>query len=221
MRKALFVYSKRFACAIGLATLLLSPAAMAAVVSTSGAVVQISPPPSVMPNVNEDNNHIWLFTEKVGYTLTSPLKVNVTAPGFYNNYTGLLSTLPAGLKVDVYYMRFDPRPSTRKSGSVTFDVPILGIIVHRSELHHSNHLGVPGTAYPGLAHSSLIGLENGADRITLSPDMKTLTVDWRASSPGDRIRIITTTAIPEPTSLFLFAAGLAGAGFGARRRSRR
>jgi hypothetical protein len=206
--------------AAGALAVALSPMALGAVVNTTGAVVQIAPPPSVMPNVNEDNDHIWLFTEKVGYTLTSPLAVNVTAPGFYNNYTGLLSTLPAGLRVDVYYMRFDPGPTTTKNGSVTFDTPILGIIVHRSELHNSNYLGVSGTAYPGITHSSLIGLENSQDKITLSPDLKTLTVDWRASSPGDRIRIITLSAIPEPTSLLLFAAGLAGAGLGVHRRRR-
>jgi hypothetical protein len=207
--------------AAGALAVAVSPMALGAVVNTTGAVMQIAPPPpSVMPDVNEDNNHIWLFTEKTGYTLTSPLHVNVHTSGYYNNYTGLLFTLPKGLRVDVYYMRFDPGPDTTKSGSVTFDTPILGIIVHRSELHNSNYLGAPGTVYPGNANSSLIGLENWQDKIGLSLDMKTLTVDWRASSPGDRIRIITLSAIPEPTSLLLFAAGLAGAGLGVHRRRR-
>ncbi|MCS6829542.1 MAG: PEP-CTERM sorting domain-containing protein [bacterium] len=203
---------------------LLAPSAQAAVVSTAGSVQQLASPPStVMPNAFQDDNTIWIFKEKTAYTLSAPLTININAPGFYNTYpASLTSTLPAGLTVDVYFMHFDPRSSVRHSGSVTFDVPILGVIVRDAQLFASNYLGVPTTTYPNSGTNR--ALENIQDRITLSPDMKTITVDWLASSPGDRIRIITaspsTSAIPEPTSLALFGAGLMATGVGLRRTRR-
>lgn len=199
-------------------------AANAAVVSTTGDVQQLLvPPATVMPNAFENDNTIWIFTEKLSYTLTAPLVVNISAPGFYDTYPASPSyTLPAGLTVDVYFMHFDPRNVRRRSGSVTFDKPILGVIVRDTQLFASNYLGLPGTMYPNSGTNR--GLEDTQDSITLSADMKTIEVDWRASSPGDRIRIITagipTTAIPEPTTLALFAAGLAATGAGFRRLKR-
>lgn len=56
-------------------------AANAAVVSTTGDVQQLLvPPATVMPNAFENDNIIWIFTEKLSYTLTAPLVVNISAP---------------------------------------------------------------------------------------------------------------------------------------------
>lgn len=108
--------------------------------------------------------------------LPSPLTVNITALGSYNSYpSSLVSTLPAGMRVDVYFMHFDPRHSRRKQGYVEFNTPILGVIVRKDQLFASNFLGVPGTQYP--TSGDLIALENGQDKINLSSDMKTLSVD--------------------------------------------
>ncbi len=45
-----------------------------------------------------------------------------------------------------------------------------------------------------------------------------LTLDWNASNPGDHIRVL--TAVPEPGTYALMAAGLLAVAGIARRRSR-
>lgn len=207
---------KRTAAVIACTTLFL-PGVTGAVIQTTGAVQLTAPLSDVRPDQTENNQTIWLFPEKTGYVLTTPVTVNITAPGSYSSYPpSPVTTLPAGTKVDVYFMHFDPGPLVRLQGSVTFDSPILGVIVRDTQLLASNFLGAPTTTYPNSG--TKLGLENGDDKVHLSGDMKTLSVDWLANFPGDRIRIITASAIPEPTSLLLFAVGIAGAGALLRRK---
>jgi len=180
--------------------------------------VQVTAPLSdVRPNQTQNDDIIWLFTEQTNYVLPSPLTVNITAPGSYSSYpSSLVSILPAGMRVDVYFMHFDPVHSRRRQGYVRFNTPILGVIVRKDQLFASNFLGVPGTLYP--TSGDLIALENGQDKVNLSSDMKELSVNWFANTPGDRIRII-TAAIPEPSTMLLFALGLAGASMRLRKRA--
>lgn len=202
---------------VSIATVLLPlSTAIGAVITTGGAVQVTAPLSDVRPNQTQNDDIIWLFTEQTNYVLPSPLTVNITAPGSYSSYpSSLVSTLPAGMRVDVYFMHFDPVHSRRRQGYVKFNTPILGVIVRNAQLLSSNFLGVPGTQYP--TSGSLLALENGDDKINL-PDMTELHVDWLASSPGDRIRII-TAAIPEPSTMLLFALGLAGASMRLRKRA--
>ena len=75
--------------------------------------------------------------------------------------------------------------------------------------------GAPGINY---GTSLLVGLE---PRDLFSIVGNVLTIDWRASDPGDHIRVFTqATPVPEPETYALFMAGLLAVGFIARRRAR-
>lgn len=192
--------------------------AFAGISGTSGDVhILATPPATVMPNAFENDHKIWIFNEQMNYLLGGSVNVNITAPGYYNSNGSLThGTIASGQRVNVYYMHFDPKRSKRRSGTVTFDEAILGVIVTKGDLTASNFLGSGGTIYPSNVNN--MGLEMGSDRVRVSPDMKTLTVDWQASSPGDRIRVM--TVVPEPASMIALGTGLVSL-FGLRRRSKK
>lgn len=118
-----------------------------------------------------------------------------------------------GQQVQSWFLMWDPATSERVQGSVTFDANILYLHDSKAELQLTDDFKKADVAY-NYSRSS-VGLEAG-DRSNTSFSGNTLQLRWTASNPGDHVRVM--TAVPEPGTYALMAAGLAVLGFAARRR---
>ena len=76
-------------------------------------------------------------------------------------------------------------------GSITFDLPIIGIVSTNANLNASDSFGSNGTFYPKSGRATNVG----SDFFSISADRKTLTYDLQMGSASDDLRII-TAAIP-------------------------
>lgn len=170
----------------------------------------ISDPDNTVGNNTLQNNNLYAFNEGQNITITSNLNVDDVGGG-------AAGTLAAGTVVASHYVFFDPQQSRSQEGYVTFDADIIGLITSTGNLLGSDFLLNNGVTYlnPGAR-----GLE-GNDAAWFSGD--TVYVDWRASTPGDYIRVLTayspTAAVPEPAGLLFFAAGLLGLGLSRKKRA--
>ncbi|MGI9240409.1 MAG: VPDSG-CTERM sorting domain-containing protein [Verrucomicrobiales bacterium] len=109
-----------------------------------------------------------------------------------------LGSVPANTTVASHYVFFDPRRSSRQIGWVEFDGDILGVATDRANLAASDQLfDHAGVNY--LNHR-LRGLESRRDTVTIGSGVQSnrLFVNWRASSPGDYVRVF--TAVPSPAT---------------------
>ena len=172
--------------------------ASAGIIGTTGAIMEIAPPPSVELDALESNLRIFAFTEMLGLTLGKDIAVDITSAGSYSEPGDLTpGSIAATTVVDVYFLHFDPVTGlVNLSGSITFDQDIVGVIVLSDSLDATDRtLGFPGTTYPtGLTTR---GLEFGgdfSDFITLSEDLSTISIDRSATTGVDQIRIITAVA---------------------------
>jgi len=109
-------------------------------------------------------------------------------------------------------------------GTHVFDSTILAVIwsgltggdSDRNYLSQSDYLAAPQQYYSpdseglgrGLEPSTEVYLNAGTqDYFLIAPDLKTITFDFRVVPIfADQIRVITATKVPEPTTLWLFAA---------------
>lgn len=160
--------------------------------------------------------HYW--TEQESYTLTQDLVVSILTPGSFpttfTTHAGDESlSIASGTKIASYYMYFDPKNTTDVAARFKFDNDILGIITNERTSSANDHFmlsdylidaGVPGANIPG-AHFNARGLEIGTSESITFHNAKEIEIDWRASSPGDQIRVI--TAVPEPASMAALAIG--------------
>ncbi len=152
-------------------------------------------PRTLRQNQYEHNRWVRVFQEHADYELPKSVVVNFSEPGTRSSKIGKFSPkrIPAGTKVDVYLMHFDPRGRKGRThdASISFYGKILGVITDKKSLNKSDQVfKVPGTRYPtGQAYR---GVEFGRDIVTLSPDMHTFTVD-RYNTPGwmEEVRVIT------------------------------
>jgi uncharacterized repeat protein (TIGR01451 family) len=168
---------------------------------SSGQVIRLSTPPvSVALNKLENATSVYAFDEAQGKTLTAAVAVDAVNPGTYTSFPAGTATVAAGTVVDSHLIHSDiPSKSytARRTGSVTFANPILGVVASTAKLAASDSaLGATGTTYAGttqwrgLEGSSENGTSNVADKFTISADRLTVTFDVK-TYVMDEIRVIT------------------------------
>jgi hypothetical protein len=149
---------------------------------------------------------LYGFDEGQNIDITVDLAVNILADGVGGG--GGAGTVPMGSTVASHYIFFDPLNTTSQVGTVTFDSDVFGIITSRANLAASDFLINTGVTYLNPTNR---GLEGG-DSVAIT-GLKTITVDWTASNPGDYIRVLTDFspgAVPVPAAVWLFGSGLLG-----------
>lgn len=168
--------------------------------------------PDTVGNDTFQTPNLYAFNEIQNYTLSAGESYDVNQG----------SDLVAGMTVSSHYVFFDPASPTSQEGHVDFDSDIIGLITGRTNLIASDAFVNTNVTY---LSPSARGLESG-DLVSFSGSR--LFVDWKASTPGDFIRVITGSsaggqdpcstnppgvggcpaAVPEPTPLPLALLGL-------------
>jgi len=210
----------KFLCFVVAITLLdFCPTTEAAILNVTGAAAVISPPLDVSTDAFESNTAAWLFAEQQNVTLSQDIAVDISVPGtspsggVRNLSAGII---PAGTQIDSYFIHFDSVDGDAQnpvvvSGSVTFDRDVLGLMVLSDNLNPSHaYPGLPTTLYSPTGELEIVGGGAGTltnDQITLSPDRRTVSFNFRNGVGTDDCRIV-TTAVPEPATWILLATAV-------------
>ncbi len=212
--------SRRRLAAPALVVALTAPRLLLAstVASTTGAVASTPPPASIVWNALQSDSQISLIQERLGAIVAAPLAVDVDGtPGLYDQASDRKpGQILAGSHVDVHLLHFDPfNNPVRLSGSVTFNRPIVGLSFTLATLLASDVLGAAGTVYPTAGNSSFREFELSpgtvvGDLAEISPDRRTLSVDWGVTEYYDELRVF--TAVPEPAAVVEFATAAVALG---------
>lgn len=142
------------------------------------------PPNGSLNEVGDDTFQtpsLYGFNEGQNITLIQDINVNVT-PG------GGAGVLSQNTVVASHYIFFDPAGNTNQTGWVDFDSEIIGIITSTAFLDSSDFLLNNNVNYlnPGLR-----GLESGDSALIALNNASRVNLGWRASSPGDFVRVLT------------------------------
>ena len=184
---------------MGLAFLMVSPA-QSAVLGVSGQGEIIGAPANVDDEARGgvSNTLIQAFDEQQSVLLATDLTVDG-------------GTVVAGTRVDSHMLFYNPVNSTtvsNRTATFTFSGNIIGLMTDTNgnlEAASSSLLGATGTSYPGPF--SYRGLENdNTDSFTVSGN--TLTITMYASNPGDWIRVVTATPVPEPSTWLMLGLAM-------------
>lgn len=175
--------------------------------ATSG---EVAPAPPRTPEglaALEDDSKVFVIPERRDVSLPDAVEVNMVEAGLFRaNLAGVGSVfnLKPGAKVRSYLLRYNPVGVTvegtefkRFKGSVTFDRPVLGIILQSRLLNQSDSLFASVPAVVGDPNYPIMrGLEtttpNPPDQVMLSKDQHTVDVEFYAGESVDEIRVITS-----------------------------
>ncbi len=207
---------KRIIGAIFCASFVLSHAAAAAIVSTTGSILEIVPGADVTRgSIHEANGVANLFAERTAVTLGADLLALNTAG---TNSDGVIA---AGTVVNSYYLYTDPLGPAEfvdtAPGTVTFSTPILGVIFRAEGLDATDAvLGLDSVTYetttdPNVFYHGAGGFPGG-DRWLIDGNTLRLEQFRTDSTNYDAIRIITAVPLPAPAVLLLSALVLGHAG---------
>ncbi|MEL6105513.1 MAG: FecR domain-containing protein [Planctomycetota bacterium] len=173
---------------------------IASAISKSTENVQFVPPWAKRMGLLQSDDRIFVAPEGHPVRLTSTLKLNISEPGEYADQTDLTpGELAAGKFVRSFSVHYAPQKETgvrrapRVVGSITFEQPVLGLMVRHEELVESGRrFARRGASELSRKRELEFSDEARGDRVSLSEDRKTLTLDLIA--PGrtsDFVRVIT------------------------------
>lgn len=170
----------------------------------STGVFQMAPPwPRRLSFISSDD-HVYLFPDGYRRRLGSELRVNISEPGAVVTEDQLTpKTIAPGHPVRAFIVLHQPEKSRQRGeakrmvGSITFDRPILGVIVSENELRDSARRFSKRKVRPQPRRQlEFSGLPAG-DRVTLSKDRLTLTIDLAAPNRSlDIMRVIVDARPP-------------------------
>jgi len=152
--------------------------------TAGGTFVKLTPPllnlfgpPNSVGNDNFQSPNLFGFDEDQNILITAPLTANVG-----------LNPIPAGTIVASHYIFFDPGPTERVVGTVTFDSDVLAIFTSTGTLADTDFLANTGVNY-------------------LNPTNRGL-------EAGDYVRVLTAFSpaaveVPEPRTIETLGTGLA------------
>jgi|GEM_PF-1125382 hypothetical protein len=168
--------------------------------SSSGDILFISPPPSVLNGALQDATRVLAFNEQQGVTLASVLRADFVNPGTYNDPTDLGTvTLPAGTVVDSHFVHSDPTVGGNPNRTFTLNFPtaILGVVATRTRLAASDVLGAAGTTYPGAAVNRELEFSTGSGAdVVILPDQRTIQATFQTPGAVDDMRVLTVHNSP-------------------------
>ncbi|MEM9367686.1 MAG: FecR family protein [Planctomycetota bacterium] len=165
----------------------------------SSESIRFAPPWPPQIRFVQSNEDIFIAVENRRTTLREPLAVNAALPGTYVEIADLTpAEIRPGETVRSYILHHSPSRkrgplrAKRVKGSVTFDRPVLGVILRSEELRASSRLfSRRGFGENNPRRELQLTGNNDGDRITLSEDRRTISVDLIA--PGmssDLLRVI-------------------------------
>ncbi len=193
------------------------PAAIGDITETLQKVREmVNPPGSVEEGILEHNDRIRLFTEREQQRVAAgplggvPVDLLVPQaladPTRYDEFADLTpGVVPEGTIVSSHFLHFDTVGNQwfELGGSVTFDSPIIGVILSDATLDGSenpngNDFRRPGTDYPtGLADRRWeMGGEFGY--IIISNNRRTLYVNAAVENVVDQMRVLTLRTSDDP-----------------------
>lgn len=177
--------------------------------STAGVAAEIIGAPAAVLNGNRINAAQQGFNEAQG----------VTTSIMHDTDNG--GSIAVGTNVDSHMIFLNRDGGGRIDHNDviwTFSGIILGIMSDRGgnlEVASTAELGAAGTSYPTVGFSAR-GMEGSDSYSIVGANM--LRVTMQVSQPGDWIRVVTASSVPEPASMGLMALGLGLLGL--RRKSR-
>ncbi|MFG0327577.1 MAG: PEP-CTERM sorting domain-containing protein [Phycisphaerales bacterium JB037] len=196
--------------ALSIALLMAAPA-FAGIVSTTGQITQIPPPPLATQGPLY-SLHAWTWNERTNISLSGmPIDMSTnpshSSSPVSGNYTGL---------VDSHFVHFDSITLTTVTGSVSFSTPIIGVQFRDHVLDLSDAPATTGTLYPTTFVERGWHDFSGSDFLDVNGSTLTFQMTASRFPYFHQVRVF-TVATPAPGSLALLGLG----GLAAIRRRKR
>ncbi len=172
------------------------------VAQTTGALRFVRPGPPWDLTAHQDDEFIVVFPESERVTLGVAVGVDSVRPGeILRDQESEGNRIQAGKIVRSYLLQFNPaskRSDERKilSGEIVFSQPVLGVIWNSDRLAQTDSIfGSDSSQYDfpgrGIETPTIVRPEGtGRDRIFISEDRKTLSLQLNCSVHLDQIRVL-------------------------------